>query len=860
MEPVLGELGQVAAGLAYGAPRVPWAGALAGELAVEPGPGYWIRQAREPVRFADAVGALAAEGISVFLEIGPDGTLSALGPVVGGDGAVFVPVLRPGQPAAAAVTGALARAHVHGVAVNWAAILTGERVELPTYAFRHQRFWLEPAAGGDGAGSAAEARFWAAVEGGDLEGLSRALAVQDRERVAQMLPVLASWRRRERDRSVTAGWRYQVRWAPVAEPGPGALSGAWLLVVPRGLADGNLAGGCGRVMAAAGTRVITVEAAAGEERATLAARIAGAEVCGVEGVLSLLALDETPVPAHPALAAGLAGTTALVQALGDVRVAAPLWVLTSGAVVAGPGEQGISPVQAGVWGLGRVAGLECPDRWGGLVDVPPVLDDRAGARLCAVLAGCGEDQVAIRASGVLARRLTRAPRPDADRRGWMPGGTVLVTGGTGAIGGHVARWVAEQGAPRVVLANRSGPAAAGGPARVAELAAAGAGVEVVACDTAVREQVAGLVARIGSGGPPLCAVLHAAGVLDDGVLDGLDASRLAGVWAAKAAGAAHLDELTAGLDLEQFVLFSSAAATLGSAGQGNYAAANAFLDALAQRRAARGLAATSVAWGPWAGGMAQSSQAVRQRLRRSALPEMDPGLAVKALGQALADRETLLAVMDVDWAQLAVAPIPFLKDLPEVAQLAPSAAAAAPGPQEASLTARLAGLPLARQVQLLTDLVRTSAAVVLGHDASAIQDGRAFADLGFDSLTSLEMRQHLAAATSLALPATMLFDYPTPAAVAGYLQAQARGPAADPESGPGPVLDELDKLEALLAQIEPGDQRLAQITGRLHALTRRFGTIPELAAATNDEMFQLIEDELRDSDLDLPRRRRTTSM
>jgi NAD(P)-dependent dehydrogenase (short-subunit alcohol dehydrogenase family) len=540
-----------------------------------------------------------------------------------------------------------------------------------------------------------------------------------------------------------------------------------------------------------------------------------------------------------------------VQALEEAGVVTPLWVLTQGAVAAVPGEAP-SPVQTGVWGLGRVAAAEHPERWGGLIDLPPVLDERAGARLCSVLAGHGlagrgEDQVAVRGAGVLARRLVRAPRPDAGRPGWLPGGTVLITGGTGAVGGHVARWVAGRGAPRVVLASRSGPAAAGIPARAAELAAAGTGVEVIACDVARRGQVAGLVERAGAGGPGLCAVLHAAGVLDDGVLDQLDVSRLAGVWAAKATAAAHLDELTAGHDLEQFVLFSSVAATLGTAGQGNYAAANAFLDGLAEQRAARGLAGLSVAWGPWAGGgMARSSQAVRERQRRGALPPMDPGLALEALAQALDGPDTLLTVMDADWSQFAVAPVPLLKDLPEVAQNTGSAVHA----EIELLPARLAGRPRARQIQLLTDQIRTSAAAVLGYDASAIGDGRSFAGLGFDSLTSLEMRQHLSVVTGLALPATLLFDYPTPAALAGYLRTQVCGPAADPE----PIWDELDRLENLLAEVEPGDHRLALITGRLRALARRFDaaqeTGPEIATATNDEMFQLVEDELRDSDLE----------
>jgi NADP-dependent 3-hydroxy acid dehydrogenase YdfG len=306
------------------------------------------------------------------------------------------------------------------------------------------------------------------------------------------------------------------------------------------------------------------------------------------------------------VAGGLAGTLALVQGLGDAGVGAPLWVLTCGAVAAGAGDVLASAVQAQVWGLGLVAGLEQPGRWGGLVDVPPVLDERAAARLCGVLAGCGEDQVAVRAGGVLARRLARAalPRDSSSSSssgggggggGWRPGGTVLVTGGTGAIGGRVARWAAGRGAPRVVLASRSGPAAAGAAGLAAALAAAGAGVLVAVCDAGDRAQLAGLVAWTGAGGPPLAAVMHAAGAAPVAGLQETSVAGLAAAAGAKVAGARYLDELTAGLPLEAFVLFSSAAATWGSGGQGGYAAANAFLDALVARRRARGLAGTSVA-------------------------------------------------------------------------------------------------------------------------------------------------------------------------------------------------------------------------------------------------------------------------
>jgi NADP-dependent 3-hydroxy acid dehydrogenase YdfG len=270
-----------------------------------------------------------------------------------------------------------------------------------------------------------------------------------------------------------------------------------------------------------------------------------------------------------------------------------LWVVTRGATAAGPQDTVSSPLQSMTWGLGRVAGLEHPDRWGGLVDLPPGWEERTGARLAAMLAGStGEDQVAIRATGMWARRLVRAPLPAEAAPRWQSRGTALITGGTGAIGRHVARWLTGLGTGRVLLTSRSGPAAPGVAGLAAALAGAGADVAVLACDVAERSQAAALLAWTAAGGPPLTVIVHAAGTLDDGVLDRLDPARLGTVLAAKAAGAAHLDQLTAGLDLDAFVLFSSAAAVLGSAGQGNYAAANAFLDALAQRRRDRGLPAT----------------------------------------------------------------------------------------------------------------------------------------------------------------------------------------------------------------------------------------------------------------------------
>ncbi|MFD7667191.1 type I polyketide synthase, partial [Streptomyces sp. NPDC059788] len=805
MEPVLEELGRAASEVAHGRPEVLWACGVTGEVVEEVRPDYWPVQAREAVRFADAVGALARQGVTVFVEVGPDGTLSAMGPAAladyvaeSGGSPVFVPVLRRDVAAGESVLTALAQVYVRGVVVDWAAVLgQGQRVELPTYAFQRQRYWPQPAARSvssvEAVGSAAEAEFWAAVEGGNLRGLADTLAIDEQRPFHEVLPALASWRRRERDDSAVADWRYGISWSPVGEPSSAVLSGTWLVVAPSGQADAGLVQGCARALAQHGARVVIVNPQPDElDRTVLAQRLTSAleEDALLAGVVSLLALDEVSLPEFPTVNRGVAGTLALVQALGDAEITAPLWALTQGAVATGSTEAPASPVQAQVWGLGRVVGLEHPERWGGLIDLPPTWDDRTATRLCALLTDGTEDQAALRGAGITARRLVRVPRTPGRPEQWVPRGTVLLTGGTGALGGHVARWLAGRGAERVVLTSRSGPAAAGVAALAAELAGHGARVEVVACDIARSSEAAGLLKRIATTGPALTGVVHAAGVGQATPLMDTTVAEHAAVVEAKTAGAVWLDELTADLDLDVFVLFSSIAATWGSGRQPAYAAANAFLDALAQRRRARGQAATSVAWGLWGGAGLGAGDAGTPAMRHG-LREMRPALAVQALAQALDDGATTRTVADVDWESFAPTftlrrPSPLLASLPEVRQaLAPAGGTeaghgtSAPAAANSLLGQRLADLPRTEQDRLLTDLVRTECAAVLGFPSLAqVEPGRAFKDLGFDSLTSMELRNRLSAATGLQAPATLVFDHPTPTVLAGYLRSQLLGDRA----------------------------------------------------------------------------------
>ncbi|MEU5811834.1 SDR family NAD(P)-dependent oxidoreductase, partial [Streptomyces sp. NPDC047718] len=728
----------------------------------------------------------------------------------------------------------LAEAFVRGVAVDWDAVFAGtgaRRVDLPTYAFQSQRYWPEAAPAEPEAlraESATDARFWDAVEREDVTALAEVLAFDTPDGVRSLgtvLPGLSSWRRQSREQSTVDGWRYRVTWKAQADAAATPrLAGAWLVVVPDAPAGpaADTAAAVLRTLADRGAEVRTVTVAPdAADRETLTTAVKGANDAAATapaGVLSLLALGDGD---H--FAAGLA----LSQALGDADVAAPLWCLTRGAVAAGRSDRIEDPAQALLWGLGRVASMEQGGRWGGLVDLPPQVDDRALERLVAVLAGDGtEDQVAVRPSGLLVRRLVRA-RLDGtpEVRDWRPTGTTLVTGGTGALGAHVARWLAENGAEHLVLAGRRGPDAPGADALREELTALGAEVTLAACDVADRDALAALLAAVPAD-RPLTAVFHAAATVDDGVIETLTPEQAAAVLRVKVDATRHLHELSRGLDLSAFVLFSSFAATFGAPGQGNQAPGNAFLDAFAEYRRAAGLPATSLAWGPWASVDGDDS-AAGDRMRRHGILAMRPERTLAALRHALDRDETTLTVVDMDWKRFTLAftadrARPLLLELPEARRVIETAEreTAEDLTGGVPLSRQLAGLPEVEQERLLLDLVRTAVAAVLGHaDLTAVEAGRAFKELGFDSLTSVELRNRLGAVSGLKLPASLVFDHPTPAAVAAYLRA---GIVPDAVAGGAPLLEELDRLEQVLEQGTADNVVRARVTMRLQALLAKW--------------------------------------
>ncbi|WP_143587649.1 type I polyketide synthase, partial [Streptomyces alboverticillatus] len=777
MDAMLDEFAAVAAGLTFHSPGVPVVSNVTGRLADADEirtPEYWVRHVRQAVRFADGIATLDAQGVTTYLELGPDGVLTAMAKdcLADGEGVTLLPALRPGRAEPETLLRLAATAHAHGTPVDWAGMLDGlggVRTDLPPYAFQRERYWLDTFAVAADAGSADDAAFWAAVEGENLTAVADALDLAP-DAVQAVLPSLSTWRRKGRDRHVVDGWRYRTTWQPLTDLPHGALHGTWLLVLATGQDGGDDATSVQAALRAAGAdvSVLVLDTTDDTDPWPVADRLHQAAADGLAGVLSLAGLDEHPHPGYPGLTSGLAATVVLVKALHAAGIDAPLWAATRGAASVSRADRTVSPAQAQLWGLGRTAALEFPRNWGGLIDLPERFDRRAGTRLAALLADGTEDQIVVRGSGAFVRRLTPAPLGPHMATEWRPEGPVLVTGGTGALGARVARMLAGRGARHLVLTSRRGPDAPGAAELAAELAGLGAEATVVACDVSDRDALAALLAA-----HPVTAVVHTAGVIDAVSLRDTGLAELADVLRAKADSATHLDELLDGAPLEAFVTFSSIAGVWGSGGQAAYAAANAHLDALVENRRARGLTGTSVAWGPWAGGGMLAAEDGEDYLRRRGLAAMDPELALRALGDAIDHDTGCVTVADVDWPRFAAAftsarPSPLLAELPGAVAPEPEAHEERTGTSR--LRQQLAATTVDDRHRILLDLVRTGAATVLGHGtAEAVEPERPFKDLGFDSLTAVELRDHLTGVTGLTLPATLTFDHPNAATLARHL-------------------------------------------------------------------------------------------
>jgi pimaricinolide synthase PimS1 len=546
---------------------------------------------------------------------------------------------------------------------------------------------------------------------------------------------------------------------------------------------------------------------------------------------------------------------------GEQLAAGPLVLLTQGALAVRDGEDVADPAAAGVWGLGRSAQSEHPGRFM-LVDVDASAVSWSALRAALTLA---EPQLAIREGVIRTPRLARISAGELARieRGGAlaDGGTVLITGGTGGLGSALAaHLVAEHGVRDLLLASRSGPAASGADELLARLTERGAQVAIVACDITDRKQLGEVLDALPAE-RPLKAVIHLAGTGENALLESLTHAQLDLALAAKVDGALNLHELTQHMELDAFVLFSSLAGLCGGPGQANYAAANACLDALASRRHAHALPATSMIWGLWTEiglGSELGDLDMRRMAGSASLRAISPAQGLALFSEALASEQALVVPVPVDRralrAEARAGTLPALLLGLAPAQAGRAAAGAQRDLDGQSLARRLAEAPPAKRVELVRSLVQAEVAIVLGHAAAqAVELEAAFKDLGFDSLAAVELRNRLSVVTGSRLPATLVFDYPTPAGVAEFLLEEVIELGSAPASGS--VETELDRLELALSSVGAETDERRRVATRLQELLARFGGSFEPAAsvaateqliesASAEEIYDLIDREL----------------
>jgi hypothetical protein len=668
----------------------------------------------------------------------------------------------------------LGEAWVQGIGVDFSALLTGgRRVDLPTYAFQHERFWLTP------------------------------------------------------DTVPADPLRYDVAWLPV-DTNDEPIRSTWLVVTPGD--DDPVVDLCTRALIGRGATV----------RHAPADRVAG-HLADVDGILFPAVDDDS-----------IRRTAALVRALAAEEATAPLWCVTRGAVPLSQADGDINPAQARLWGLGRIVAREHPQLWGGVIDLPAVLDQKAGDRLAGVLADPdAEDEVAVRATGTYGRRLVRTGGADTAAEPWRTSGTALITGG-GPLDPLVARWLVAAGAEHLVLA------ASAGRDLVEEITAGAVRVTLTAVDLADGDQAAGLLADLAAAGHPVRTVVHTPAPVPLASLAASGVDDLIRDIEAKAAVARQLDRLLAER-IDAFVVFCSAAGVWGSPEHAAHAAAEAELEALIQRRRARGAGGTAVSWGMWDVPQPGDRPDRAEQARRHGLPLLPPDTALDALRRLLAQDSPSAVIADVDWTRFielsgTVRPTRFFDRLATPAWAGDRSAA---GPDDegagAQLRLRLAGRGAIERGEIVLRLVREQVAAVLGHAGpEAVEPGRALKELGFDSLTAVALRNRLIAVTGLPLPATLVFDHPTTNALAEFVEAELRddGPAAaGPLDSVPAVQTELERIEAAVAELSIAAGERAGLAARLRSLLARLesggeepagSVINRLDDSTDDELFAFI--------------------
>lgn len=854
MEPMVAEFRRVAQSVTYSAPSIDIVSNLSGQVSEAMATAeYWCRHILEPVRFADGVRALQAQGCELAIEVGPKPILLGLAQQNwSGAPPALLPSLRPGQSDWQTLLESVAGLYHGGVKINWTAFNPGRnrrRISLPTYPFQRQTYEAEVAQTPTDGPQLPESSVIEAIRHGRIESLATLLADRLSPDLQSELPaILEALVRQHRtevasgDRAELQDWFYQVEWQAQPAPSSPTISlGHWLVLAEDGsdaiaAAIERQGGTCTLVRAGGPYRQLdrccwSLDPASPEDFRQLLAELAGGETPQLQGILHLWSL-ETAAPSAdtllPSQQRSCGSVLYLLQALNESSQSEALpkvWLATQGAMPVGvAGETAVA--QTPLWGMGRVISLEYPQFWGGLCDLPiaELAAERLVAELQGRLEGSPEDQIVLRADARYVARLVPSQPQPTESLPVKAEATYLITGGLGSLGLQVAQWLVERGARHLVLTSRRA-ATDSARERLAHLESQGAQITIAPADVNRLEDLESLLARIETTLPPLAGLVHAAGVADTQALASLDWETFARVLQPKLVGAWHLHCLTQTKPLDFWVGFSSISAVWGSKGLAHYAAANHFLDAIAHYRRQQGLPATSINWGPWAeGGMvADESQTW---LNRRGLEAVPPAVGLAALGYLLSSDAVQTTVAKVDWSRFrslyeAAGPRPLLSLLGEEGAAAPLA-----DRRDAIWQTLEAVPPEERQAKLVAYLQEQVGRVLKIDDSAKLpRPQQGFFDMGMDSLMAVELKGQLEKSLACSLPATLLIESPSLQALATYLAEQVLqwDVATEAPAIAADAADATQQADRLVAEVEQMaeedvDALLAQELGELETL------------------------------------------
>ncbi len=751
MDPILKEIEEIAGQINFRAPQISIVSNLTGELVGSEiaTPDYWVKHVRQPVRFAQGMQTLQRQGVGIYLEVGPKPILLGMGrQCLAQDQGIWLPSLRPGQSDWGQMLQSLSQLYVQGVNINWTGIAQDYSYQkirnLPTYPFQRERYWIDPPLY-------------------SLQNHAAGIAHLQQQTAPTLQQML-----------------YQVMWKPL-QPDPFTsrltAAGGWILFtdhqgIGEALAHKLQSQGqtCWLIhhdQADLASGHDYLDPLAADGFSSLLQKITGQQEIPLQGIVHLWSLDIaanselTESDLRRAQELSCASLLHLVQALSQLPhqpSSLPFWLITRG----GQAVEAQAPVafaQSLIWGMGRTLAREHPEYWGGLVDLDPSSTPAVAVEqiLSQLLQSDSEDQVAFRHGQRFGARLVHSQLQELQAITFDPQKTYLITGGLGFLGLQVAKWMVNQGACHLVLTSRR-EASPEQRSVIATLEAVGTKVEVIPADMAIAADVEKLLATITVSMPPLKGLIHAAGVLDDGVLQKQSWERFEKVMAAKVLGSWHLRRLTQEHSLDFVVYFSSIAALLGATGQGNYAAANAFIDALSQDNHSRQINSISFNWGPWAeGGMtANLNERSRKYWLNIGIHSLEIKEGLQALAQTLMSGIPQLGVIPIDWSQFPAEPLgAYFSELKRKPQTTETKIQTA----QNQIRPLLLQTDVKQREELLLNYLRGTIGKIIGLSAiTQLEVDQPLNKLGVDSLMSVEIRNQIRTNLGVEIPVSRFMD------------------------------------------------------------------------------------------------------